>query len=72
MVTDLHNLVPSVGELNGDRSNFRFGMIPNEPRAYGQCDFEVNFKNRRAEPPTNRQVILLESISTCVINTAQD
>lgn len=42
-------------ELNGDRSNFRFGMIPNEPRAYGQCDFEVDFKDRRAEPPANRQ-----------------
>ena len=55
MVSDLHNLVPSVGELNGDRSNFRFGMIPNEPRSYGQCDFEVNFKDRRAEPPANRQ-----------------
>ncbi len=55
MVSDLHNLVPSVGELNGDRSNFRFGMITNEPRAYGQCDFEVDFKDRRTEPPANRQ-----------------
>ncbi|MDA0427653.1 endonuclease I family protein, partial [Stutzerimonas frequens] len=40
-----------VGELNGDRSNFRFGMIPGEPRAYGACDFEVDFKQRVAEPP---------------------
>ncbi|GGB70761.1 hypothetical protein GCM10011607_34080 [Shewanella inventionis] len=55
MVSDLHNLVPSVGELNGDRSNLRFGMIPNEPRSYGLCDFEVDFKDRRAEPPVNRQ-----------------
>lgn len=30
-------------------------MIPNESRAYGQCDFEVDFKDRRAEPPANRQ-----------------
>ena len=32
-----------------------YAMIPNEPRSYGQCDFEVNFKDRRAEPPANRQ-----------------
>lgn len=27
MEADLYNLVPAVGELNGDRSNYRFGMI---------------------------------------------
>jgi endonuclease I len=26
---DLHNLVPSIGEVNGDRSNFSFGW-PNK------------------------------------------
>ncbi|GAA0685416.1 deoxyribonuclease I [Marinobacterium maritimum] len=51
MEADLYNLVPAVGELNGDRSNFRFGMIASEPRAYGACDFEVDFKQRVAEPP---------------------
>lgn len=55
MESDLHNLVPAVGELNGDRSNFRFGMIEGEPRAYGACDFEVDFKGRRAEPKADRQ-----------------
>lgn len=55
MEADLHNLVPAVGELNGDRSNFRYGMIEGEPRAYGSCDFEVDFKLDRAEPPANRQ-----------------
>ncbi|HET6521331.1 MAG TPA: endonuclease, partial [Geminicoccaceae bacterium] len=47
---DLHNLWPSVGEVNADRSNFRFGMIEGEPRAYGSCDFEVDGGLRRAEP----------------------
>jgi len=47
---DLHNLVPAIGEVNGDRSNYRFGMIPGERRRYGQCDFEVDFKGREAEP----------------------
>ncbi len=51
MEADLYNLVPAVGELNGDRSNFRFGMIEGEPRVYGACDFEVDFKQRVAEPP---------------------
>lgn len=51
MEADLMNLVPAVGELNGDRSNFRFGMIEGEPRKYGDCDFEVDFKQRVAEPP---------------------
>ena len=53
MEADLMNLVPAVGELNGDRSNYKFGMIPGEPRAYGRCDFEVNFKGKTAEPPEN-------------------
>lgn len=48
---DLHNLFPSVGEINGDRSNYRWGMISGERRAYGSCDIEVDSRIRRAEPP---------------------
>jgi len=55
MSSDLHNLQPAVGELNGDRANFKFQMIEGEPRVYGQCDFEVDFKARVAEPPRNRE-----------------
>ena len=47
---DLYNLFPSIGEINGDRSNYRYQMIPGEVRNYGRCDFEVDFKGRRAEP----------------------
>ena len=50
METDLHNLVPAVGELNGDRSNRPFGMVVGEPRAYGRCDFEVDFSIDVVEP----------------------
>ena len=40
---------------NGDRSNYKFGMIAGENRVYGQCDAEVNFKQKRFEPtPTRR------------------
>ena len=50
MESDMHNLVPSIGEVNGDRSNYRFAS--NNPRIgqYGNCEFEVNFKEQRAYP----------------------
>jgi deoxyribonuclease I len=41
MQSDMHNLFPSIGEVNGDRSNFIFGEIDGEEREYGECDFEV-------------------------------
>jgi len=50
MEADLHNLVPAIGELNGDRSNYKFTMIPDEVRNYGKCDFEVDFKSKTVEP----------------------
>lgn len=34
---DLHNLVPVVGEVNGDRSNYGFGMLPQKPHQYGHA-----------------------------------
>jgi deoxyribonuclease-1 len=45
---DLVNLTPAIGEVNGDRSNHRYGIVDNEPREYGACDFE--FENNVAEP----------------------
>lgn len=50
MEGDMHNLVPAVGEVNGDRSNFKYGMIEGEARVYGACDAEVDFKAKRFEP----------------------
>jgi len=50
MEADLHNLVPAIGEINGDRSNFTFEHIDGEERVYGACDFEINFKDRVVEP----------------------
>lgn len=51
MEADLHNLVPSIGELNADRKNYRFSAIVGEKRAYGKdIDFEVDFKKRIVEP----------------------
>lgn len=50
MEADLHNLAPSVGELNGDRLNHPFGVVKDEPRDYGACDFEVGGSPKVAEP----------------------
>lgn len=50
---DLHNLFPAVGEVNGDRSNFNWGMVEGNKREYGACPMEVDESIRRAEPPDN-------------------
>ena len=47
---DLFNLVPAVGEVNGKRSDFNWGMIPGEKREFGTCNFEVDSSIRRVEP----------------------
>lgn len=50
MEADLHNLTPAIGEVNADRSDFNFGMLPTTPYQHGSCDFRVDFKSRTAEP----------------------
>jgi len=50
MEADMHNLVPAIGEINGDRSNYRYGMIEGEERLYGKVDIEIDFSKRRVEP----------------------
>ncbi len=51
MEGDMHNLVPSIGEVNGDRSNYRFSHWNGIPHQYGQCDILVDFKKRKVQPP---------------------
>ncbi|NOZ89680.1 MAG: hypothetical protein GXO60_00180 [Epsilonproteobacteria bacterium] len=50
MEADMHNLVPAIGEINGDRSNFKYGMIEAEKRIYGKVNMEIDFHGRKAEP----------------------
>ncbi|HEC74341.1 MAG TPA: deoxyribonuclease I [Methylophaga aminisulfidivorans] len=50
MEADMHNLSPAVGELNADRSNYRFGVLPDTESKHGACPFKVDFKARVAEP----------------------
>lgn len=50
MEADLHNMTVSVGELNADRSNYRFGELPNARKQHGLCESKVDFKKRVFEP----------------------
>ena len=51
MEADMHNLVPAIGEINGDRSNFKYGMIEGEERLYGKVNMEIKFSDKKAETP---------------------
>jgi deoxyribonuclease-1 len=48
MEGDLWNLWPAAGELNGDRSNYSFGMISGPRNQYGKCNFKI--EDRKIEP----------------------
>ncbi len=48
MLADMHNLFPTIGEINGLRSNYPMSIINGEDRKYGECDFEI--KNKKIEP----------------------
>lgn len=50
MEADMHNLVPAVGEVNGDRSNFRFGVLPQAVHQHGNCHIKIDFQQRVVEP----------------------
>ena len=51
MEADINNLAPAIGEINADRSNYRFGMITGNANQYGRCQVKVDFKQRVVEPP---------------------
>jgi deoxyribonuclease I len=53
MESDMYNLVPAIGEINGLRSNYSFAMIPGEKRQFGKCDMEI--EDRKAEPPPKKR-----------------
>lgn len=50
MEADMFNLAPSIGEVNQDRKNFKYGQLPFSATQYGACPFKVDFKGRLAEP----------------------
>lgn len=46
MEADKQNLVPAIGEINGDRSNFRYAEAPTNLKytQYGNCKVYTDFK----------------------------
>ncbi len=54
MESDMHNLQPAVGEVNGDRGNFMYSQWNGGEGQYGQCTMKVDFKDKVAEPPCPR------------------
>ena len=48
--SDLHNLWPAVGGVNGSRSNKAMGLLEGELPSYGSCDFEVDEESDLVEP----------------------
>ena len=56
MESDLHNLVPAIGEVNGDRSNFKYVQelvysASHNVASYGQCPIKIDFTASNAKPP---------------------
>ena len=57
MEGDMHNLFPAIGEVNGDRANFRFSDWNGKPNQYGKCQMLVDFKrSARCSRPRGRCV----------------
>ena len=46
MQADMHNLVPAIGEINNDKSNYGFGETTAKKRFYGNCEFEIDSKSK--------------------------
>lgn len=55
ITSDLVNLRPAIGQVNRDRSNYLYGIIPGEARVYGACDMEIDFNAQIAEPPPDQR-----------------
>lgn len=50
MYSDLYNLVPAIGEINGRRSNYPMAIIEGELREFGKCNAEVKAKQFEPRP----------------------
>lgn len=50
MEADVHNLSVAIGEVNADRSNYRFGMVSGHRNMYGACRSRTDFKHHIFEP----------------------
>lgn len=58
MESDLHNLYPAVGEINGDRSNYLFSDSIRAPSPYGECNMSIDRKRQRVTPPERARGVI--------------
>lgn len=69
MESDMHNLQPSVGEVNGDRGNFMYSQWNGGEGQYGQCAMKVDFKEKLPNHQRVHAVPLRAPTSICATNT---
>ena len=58
MESDLHNLYPAVGEINGDRSNYLFSDSIRAHSPYGECNMSIDRKRQRVTPPERARGVI--------------
>ena len=58
MEGDLHNLYPAVGEINADRSNFKFARSVRPDFVYGRCGMKIDRRRQIANPPDSARGIV--------------
>ena len=52
---DMHNLYPALSTINKARGSLPYGDVEGEPRRFGACDFEIDYRRRIVEPrPASR------------------
>lgn len=56
--SDLHNLYPSVGEVNNERQNFAFSDSIKKPSSFGQCQMLIDRKRQRVTPPERSRGVI--------------
>lgn len=49
---DPHNLVPVIGQINGDRRDYFFGDLHEKPYQYGNCQVVIDKQAKIIQPPT--------------------
>lgn len=56
--SDLHNLYPSVGEVNNERQNFAFSDSIKKTSPFGQCQMLIDRKRQRVTPPQSARGVI--------------
>lgn len=62
MQSDLYNLYPAIGAVNGARQNYNFVMLPKTKNtqylSFGSCNMQIDKKGHKAQPPVNARGVI--------------